>query len=265
MDPTFLDGRSIKDEQDADVREALAEWMAMRDNPFFARTIVNRVWKHYMGRGFVEEVDDFRVTNPPTHPALLDALAEDFIANRFDMRHLMRTILNSRAYQLSAEPNDSNRSDTLNYSHFRLRRLAAEPLLDAMSQVTAVPEKFGGYPPGTRAMQVYSGGGGYMLSSFGRLSRDIICERDSQPDMAQTMHMVAGSTIHNKVSKAKLDLDMPDERLIDRVFLTALVRSPSDAERSAVLERIRGGADRKAVYQDLLWAILNSKEFLYQH
>ena len=116
-----------------------------------------------MGRGFVEEVDDFRVTNPPTHPALLDALARDFIEHEFDLRHLMRTILNSRTYQLSAEPNDSNRHDTLNYSHFRIRRLLAETMLDAMCQVTGVEEKFAGYPPGTRAMQVYSGGGGYML------------------------------------------------------------------------------------------------------
>lgn len=264
-EPKFLDGAVIRDGQDIDIREKLADWLAAKDNPFFARTIVNRVWKHYMGRGFVEEVDDFRVTNPPTHPALLDALASDLIAHKFDLRHLIRTILNSRAYQLSSEPNESNRNDALNYSHFRIRRLPAESLVDAMSEVTGVPEKFGGYPLGTRAMQVYAGGGGYMLSSFGRLSRDIICERESQPDMAQTMHMISGSTIQNKVGKAKLDLQTPDEALIDRVFLTSLVRTPKQAERAAVLERIRGGADRKAVYQDLLWAILNSKEFLYQH
>lgn len=265
VDPKFLDGPSIKDRPEADIREALADWLAAPQNPFFARTIVNRVWKHYMGRGFVEEVDDFRVTNPPTHPALLDALATDLIARKFDLRHLIRTILNSRAYQLSAAPNDSNRSDTLNYSHFRLRRLSAESLLDAMSQVTGVQEKFAGYPPGTRAMQVYAGAGGYMLASFGRLSRDIICERESQPDMAQTMHMISGSTIQNKVSKAKLDLQLSDRELLERIFLTSLVRQPSDAERSAVLEKIAAGADRKAVYQDLLWAVLNSKEFLYQH
>ncbi len=265
MDPKFLDGPSIKDHEDADIREALSDWLASPKNPFFARTIVNRVWKHYMGRGFVEEVDDFRVTNPPTHPGLLDALAEDFIAHKFDMRHLIRTILNSRAYQLSATPNDSNRNDVLNYSHFRIRRLQAETLVDAMSEVTGVAEKFAGYPLGTRAMQVYAGGGGYMLSSFGRLSRDIICERDSQPDMAQTMHMISGSTIQNKVNKAKLDLALTDDALLDRVFLTSLVRKPTDAERSAVMEKIKTGSDRKAVYQDLLWAILNSKEFLYQH
>jgi hypothetical protein len=265
VDARFLDGGIVKDEPDTDIREALAAWMASPKNPYFAKTIVNRVWKHFMGRGLVEEVDDFRVTNPPTHPQLLDALANDLIAHKFDLRHLMRTILTSRAYQLSAEPNDSNRHDTLNYSHFRIRRLPAETLLDAMSTVTGVEERFAGYPPGTRAMQVYSGGGGYMLSSFGRLNRDIICERDSQPDMAQTMHMISGSTIHKKVSGARIDLAGSDHEVFERIYRTSLVRSPSPEERKAIRDRIAAGADRKAVYQDLLWAILNSKEFLYQH
>jgi hypothetical protein len=235
------------------------------EEPVFAKTIVNRVWKHFMGRGFVEEVDDFRVTNPPTHPALLDALARDLIDHKFDLRRLMRTILNSRAYQLSAEPNESNRHDGLNYSHFRIRRLPAETLVDAMSTVTGVEERFAGYPPGTRAMQVYSGAGGYMLSSFGRLNRDIICERDSQPDMAQTMHLISGTTIHKKVSGAKIDLSLSDDELMDRIYMSSLVRKPSAEERSAILNRVRSASDRKAAYQDLLWAILNSKEFMYQH
>jgi hypothetical protein len=217
-----------------------------------------------MGRGLVEEVDDFRVTNPPTHPALLDTLAKDFVDHQFDLRRLMRLILNSRAYQLSAEPNESNRADSLNYSHFRIRRVEAEAMLDAMSQVAGVEEKFAGYPPGTRAMQVYSGGGGYMLASFGRLNRDIICERDSQPDMAQTMHLISGSTIQKKVEKAKLDFALSDGELVERVYLSALARMPSDSERAAMAERI-GKGDRKAAYQDLLWALMNSKEFLYQH
>ena len=265
VQPRFLDGVELKDNPDADVRETLAAWMASPNNPFFAKAIVNRVWKHYMGRGLVEEVDDFRVTNPPTHPALLDAMAKDLIAHRYDLRHLMRTILNSRAYQLSAEPNDSNRQDALNYSHYRIRRLPAETLLDAMSTVTGVPEKFPGYPPGTRAMQVYAGPGGYMLSSFGRLNRDIICERDTQPDIAQTMHLISGNTIHKKVSAAKLDLSGSDSEVLERTYLTALVRKPTSEEQAAVLQRIVATGDRKAVFQDVLWAILNSKEFLYQH
>jgi len=260
----FLDGGTVRDEQDKDIREDLVAWMTSPRNPFFAKTIVNRVWKHFMGRGLVEEVDDFRVTNPPTHPALLDALARDLADHGYDLRRLMRLILTSRAYQLSAEPNGSNRDDTMNYSRFLIRRLPAEAMLDAMSQATGVPEKFAGYPPGTRAMQLYSGAGGYMLASFGRLNRDIICERDSQPDMAQTMHLIAGSTIEKKVGGAKLDWAMTDEELVERLYLSALTRRPSEAERSAVFTRIAQG-NRKAAYQDLLWALLNSKEFLYQH
>jgi hypothetical protein len=264
VNPKLLDGPSIADEQDTDIREALAGWMASPKNPFFARAIVNRVWKQYMGRGLVEEVDDFRVTNPATHPALLDAMAEDLVAHDFDLRHLIRTILNSRAYQLSAEPLASNRGDTLNYSHFRIRRLMAEVMLDAMSQVTGAPEKFAGYPPGTRAAQVYGGAGGYLLASFGRLNRDIICERESQPDMAQTMHMISGATIQRKIASMKIDLARSDDALIDTLFLSALVRPPTARERTAVLAQLAQG-DRKAVYQDLVWSILNSKEFLYQH
>lgn len=264
MDPKFLDGGAIKDSQDADIREALMDWMVSPKNQFFAKTIVNRVWKHFLGRGFVEEVDDFRITNPPTHPALLDALAQDLVAHKYDLRYVMRTILNSRTYQLSAEPNESNRQDTLNYSHFRLRRLMAEVLVDAMTQATGVPERFAGYPPETRATQVYGGGGSYMLSSFGRLSRDIICERDQQPDMAQTMHLISGSTIQKKLQAMKLPLDLSDSALLDRLYLTSLVRRPSEAERAAVMAGLAQG-DRPQVYQDLLWAILNSKEFMYQH
>jgi len=137
-------------------------------------------------------------------------------------------------------------------------------MLDAMSQVAGVEEKFNGYPPGTRAMQVYSGGGGYMLSSFGRLNRDIICERDSQPDMAQTMHLISGATIQKKVERAKLDFALSDSELVERVYLSALARLPSATERAAVMDRIAKG-ERKTAYQDLLWALMNSKEFLYQH
>ena len=133
-----------------------------------------------------------------------------------------------------------------------------------MSQTTGVEEKLNGYPPGTRAMQAYGTGGGYMLSSFGRLSRDIICERDSQPDMAQTMHMIAGSTIQKKVAGAKIDLSLEDNALIDRIYSSSLVRRPSPEERAAIQAQIARG-DRKTAYQDLLWAILNSKEFMYQH
>lgn len=264
--PKYLDGGLEADDPDKDIREALARWMTRGDNPFFARAFVNRVWKHYMGRGLVEEVDDFRVTNPPTNPALLDALAADFVRNRYDFRKLVRTILLSRAYQLSGQPNESNRGDTINYSRYGMRRLMAEALTDSIAQVTGVPDKFNGYPQGTRAMQVYSGGN-YMLSAFGRLSRDIICERDTQPDIAQTMHLISGDTIQKKLTAEGNIVSRwvkADGDVIDSVFLRTLTRFPTAEERAELAKALAAGP-RKDVLQDALWAILNSKEFLYNH
>jgi len=265
--PKYLDGVKEDQRQDSDIREALARWMTRTDNPFLARAFVNRVWKHYMGRGLVEDVDDFRVTNPPTNPALLDALAADFSKSGYDIKRLIRRILNSRTYQLSAAPNESNRKDSINYSRYYMRRLMAETLTDAIAQATGVPDKFAGYPPGTRAMQVYSGSS-YMLSTFGRLNRDIICERDTQPDIVQTMHLISGDSIQKKLTAPGSAIakwsTMPDEEIAEAVFLRTLSRYPSLREKEAVTQALKDG-DKKHALQDVLWAILNSKEFLYNH
>lgn len=264
VEPKYLDGDCEPDKPEKDIREALAAWMTSAKNPFFARAITNRIWKHYLGRGLVEEVDDFRVTNPPTNPALLDAMANDLASHAYDLRHLIRNILNSRTYQLSAEPNDSNRADTLNYSRYFMRRMMAEQMLDTIAQVTGIPEKYKGYPPGTRAMQVYVGTPNYMLSTFGRLNREIICERDQQPDIVQTLHLISGDTIHKKLAKWQPDASLNDNQQLDRIFLSSLARYPDAVERERVLEDLKT-KDRAQVFQDLLWAILNSKEFLYNH
>ena len=264
VSPKYLDGAIEPDQPEKDIREYLARWMTSPQNPFFSRAIANRVWKHYLGRGLVEEVDDFRVTNPPTNPGLLDALAADLSGRGYDLRHLIRVILNSRTYQLSGEPNDSNRDDTLNYSRYFLRRMLAEQMLDTISQVTGVAERYRGYPPGTRAMQVYSGSPSYMLSAFGRLPRDTICERDHQPDIAQTLHLISGDTIHKKLAQWKPDPALDEESQLNRLFLTSLARYPRPAERARLLADLKQ-RDRREVFQDLLWAILNSKEFLYNH
>lgn len=265
--PKYLDGPLEPDEQDKDIREALARWMTRADNPFLARAFANRVWKHYMGRGLVEEVDDFRVTNPPANPALLNALAADFVKSGWDIRRLVRNILNSRTYQLSAEPNETNRNDTINYSRYFLRRLSAEALTDAIAQATGVPDKFPGYPPGTRAMQVYSGSS-YMLSTFGRLNRDILCERDTQPDIVQTLHLISGDTIQKKLaapgSFAATLAARPAGEAIESLFLATLSRFPTAAEKDRMQQAIQAGGGR-AVFEDALWAILNTKEFLYNH
>src|SRR5262249_46587240 len=160
----------------------LAAWITSPKNPWFARAIVNRVWKHYMGRGFVEPVDDFRVTNPPTNPALLDALAEDFVKHQYSLKHLTRMILSSRVYQLSSEFNESNRNDQKNYASYPVKRLMAEQLMDAISQVTGDQENYRGMKPGTRAMEIPAGAPNFFLQTFGRpMQRDVICERDDQP------------------------------------------------------------------------------------
>ena len=269
--PKYLAGDHEPDAPDKDIREDLARWMTAPENPFFAPTIVNRIWQHYMGRGLVEPVDDFRVTNPPTNPALLEAMAEDLASHGYDLKHMIRSILNSRAYQLSAEPNESNRSDEINYSRYFMRRLIAEQMLDTISQATAVPHRYRGYPPGTRAMQVFAGAPAYMLETFGRLDRDIICERDAKPQLTQALHLISGDTIHDKVHSPKSnianwakDTSLSNDQLIKRIFLTTLTRYPTVEERAAVHKQLPS-SERPAVFQDLLWAILNSKEFQYNH
>jgi hypothetical protein len=218
----------------------------------------------------------FRVRIPTSNPKLLDAQAKDFSYHGFDLRRTMRLILNSNAYQRSAEPNPSNRDDKINYSHYYLRRLMVESLLDAMAQVTGVPEKFAGHPLGTRAIEVhqaYLAEPNYAMQVFGRPDREKICERDHQPSLVQVLHLIGGDTIQRKItapdSRLKdwlADKSLNDERLIDRIFLASLTRPPTDRERSRLLELLNApGANREAVYQDVLWGIFNSKEFLYNH
>ncbi len=262
--PKYLDGGHEPDLPEKDVREDLARWMTDARNPFFSRAIVNRIWKQYLGRGLVEEVDDFRVTNPPVNPGLLDAMAEVLSSHNYDLRHLIRAILNSRTYQLSAEPNNSNRGDQINHSRYYMRRLLAEEILDTIVQITGISEKYDGYPPGTRAMQVYSGTPHYVLQTFGRLNRETICERDSQPEITQVLHLISGDTINKKVAKWEPDSTLDDEQQLNRIFLTSLSRYPRQPEREAIAAKL-ANHDRRQVFQDLLWAILNSKEYLYNH
>jgi len=271
----YLDGPSEKEGLDEDIREKLAAWMTAPGNPWFSRAIVNRLLKYYLGRGLVEPVDDFRITNPPTNQALLDALARDFVENGYSLRHIIRVILNSRVYQLSSEPNDTNRTDELNYSRYYLRRLMAEQLADALSQVTGVPERYRGYMLGTRAMSIPQGAPSYFLQTFGRMkAREVICERDNQPDMAQAMHLIGGDTLRKKTTAKNglLDVWMADQSISDeeiarRLFVSALAREPDERELSLALSPIRsGGASvRRQAFEDTLWAIFNSKEFLYNH
>ena len=271
----YLDGPTETEGPDEDIREKLAVWMTSPDNPWFARAIVNRIVKHYLGRGLVEPVDDFRVTNPPSNEALLDALAKDFVRNGYSLRHTIRLILNSRAYQLSSEPNETNRNDEINYSRYPVKRLMAEQLIDAITQVTGVPEKYQGFPLGTRAMSIPRGAPSYFLQAFGRMkAREVICERDLQPAMNQAMHLISGDTLQRQITakNSRLaqwleDPALSDEEILKRLFLAALVREPDSREISLALApiRLRGPEARRQAFEDALWALFNSKEFAYNH
>ncbi len=280
MQPKYLDGAYEPEVPGEDVREKLAEWVTARDNPFFAKATVNRVWKFFMGRGLVEPVDDFRVTNPSTNDELLNALAANFIEGGYSLKLLERQILSSRAYQLSSQPNATNADDEINYSKFIVRRLMSEQLIDGMTQVTGVPEKFPTQPLGVRAMAIPVlpyGKPHYMMKAFGRHElREVICERDAEPSVAQVMHLISGDTLQRQITGRDGNLDawladssLGDEQIVERLYLAALSREPQpDEVEAAVGPLARSGAgseDRRRTFEDLLWALFNSKEFLFQH
>ena len=266
---------------DPDELEALADWVASPGNPFFARAQVNRVWFHLMGRGIVDPIDDFRATNPPSHPELLDALAADFVRNNFDLRDLIRRIMNSRAYQLSAVPNDSNRDDDVNFSRAYVRRLTAEQLLDCQSEVAGVPVKFNGYPPGLRAAQLPGALAerkrdqkmsevDNFLETFGKPPRLLTCEceRSGDTTMGQAFQMVSGPAINDL-------LDAPDNRLahllasgksdretIGALYWTALTRPPTERELGKAVALLEKSDNKRQALEDVTWALLNAKEFV---
>lgn len=274
LTPRFLTGAVVEDRPGEDVREALADWITSPKNPWFSRALANRVWKHYLGRGIVEPVDDLRTTNPPSNQALLDTLADTLTREKYDLRKLIKAILNSRTYQVSSVPNASNEHDQSNYSRFYLKRQIAESLYDSMGQAAEVSLRIPGYPPGTKAMSVAVGSPNYFLMTFGKTqSRDQICERDQEPNVSQAMNLVNGETINTLVTSSGNIIDrllgrpdLSDENRVEELYLTALTRRPTAEELGEVKSKLTGDENsRKQVFQDLLWAILNTKEFAYIH
>ena len=283
--PTPLDGEPLALDSTADRRSHFARWLTDPANPYFARSIVNRVWGNFMGRGLVDPIDDVRATNPASNEELLTALTKDFVANGYDVRRLIRLIMSSGAYQLSSEANATNFSDNVYYSKYIVKRLPAEVLLDAMSQVTGVPANFAGYPAGTHAMQLPDTQvASQFLTSFGRPNR-VICdagERSSDPSIAQALHVINGDTLNKKLSandgylSLLVRLGLSDARIVEHLFLSAFSRYPREDEKRelvAAMEKARlktGTAEalrdsRRQVLEDMAWSLLTSKEFLFNH
>jgi hypothetical protein len=273
--PTGLGSEPMEIAPDADPRQELADWMANPQNPFFAKALVNRYWKHFFSRGLVDPEDDMRVTNPASNPALLDALAQNFIEYKFDMKHLVRTICTSQTYQLSAEPNEWNANDKQNFSRYYPKRLNAEVLLDAIDQVTATPSRFGGVPAGTRAVELPDNGfSSYFLTVFGRpeSSSACECERSSEANLAQSLHLLNSGEIQGKLTSGSGlasvlggDANRPHEEKIRELYLLSFSREPTADELSIALSHIEKGENKKFAYEDIVWALINTKEFLFNH
>lgn len=271
--PTPLLGQPLDVPADRDPREVLADWTTSPDNPFFAKVIVNRVWADLMGRGLVDPVDDIRATNPPTNGPLLDALAADFRKNGYDLKKLIRAIATSHAYGLSSLPGDRNVGDTRNYSRHYRQRLRAEVLLDAVSDVTGVPERFEAMPPGSRAVEAWTVRfPSAFLDSFGRPdpNQDPPCERTPDTTVVQALHLMNAPNLYRKVSAddgraAKLAASKKSAaEVVDELYLLTYCRPPTAEERAACVARFeKPGADRRAAAEDLLWALLNTPEFVF--
>ncbi len=259
---------------EGDRRDALVDWLTKPENPFFAKVEVNRIWGHLMGRGIVEPVDDFRDSNPPASASLLAALASDFAAHGYDRKHVIRTILNSRTYQLSSRKNEFNAMDTKYFSHAATRLLTAEQLLDAICRVTQVAEKFAGLPAGTHATALPSPDvESDFLKVFGQPARETACqcERSTDSNLSQALQMINGPLVHSKVRDEKNRLrtlvgeEKSNEQIVTELYLAGLCRMPSEPEMTAATKHIANAGDRMRGLEDVCWAILNANEFLFQH
>jgi hypothetical protein len=274
LKPQPLDRSPTNVKPGDDPRAKLAHWMTDPANEYFAGAMVNRVWRHFLGVGLVEPVDDLRATNPPTNPALWDALKTEFVAHKYDLKHLMRVILNSRTYQLTSATRPGNEPDNKFYSHYLARRLPAEVLLDAIGQATGVGERFDGYPEGVRAIQIPNPHAhSQFLKMFGSSERvtACACERAGDITLPQLLNLQNGERLLAKLRDGNgtltklLKETKDDDRLTDELFLRTLSRLPDADDRAAVKKALAAGDPRDEVFRDLFWALLNSKSFAFNH
>jgi hypothetical protein len=272
LEPTPLGGEAV--DHDIDRRLPLADWLTSPENEFFARAVVNRYMGYLLGSGLVEPVDDMRSTNPPSNPELMDALAADFVAHGFDLKHLIRTIVNSRLYGLSSTPTPENASDHRFYSHYQVKRLSAEPLLDAVDHVAGVQTKFRNLPLGTRAIELPDAEyPNYFLTTFAKPRRVSVCECERSPDasLAQALHTLNGDTLAKKLADKAgrvmklIEAKTPHDELVTELYVAALCRLPAEPELELSRELLKQSPNPAECYQDLLWALVNSKQFLFVH
>jgi Protein of unknown function (DUF1549)/Protein of unknown function (DUF1553) len=273
LKPQPLDRSAVAVEPGQDPRVALAAWITDPKNEYFAGAMVNRLWRHFLSVGLVEPVDDLRASNPPTNPELWQALKQEFVAHRFDLKHMMRVILNSRTYQLSSATQPGNVADSRFYSHYYARRLPAEVLLDALAQTTDVPDSFPGYPVGVRAIQLPEPGlRSYFLTLFGRSDRvtACACERSGEVTMPQLLHLQNGQSVVQKIRAGDgrlatlLKSKMTDEQIVEELFLATLCKRPTPAQLETIKKSLTEDSHEE-VFRDLFWALLNSKEFAFNH
>ena len=274
--PRFLGTATPDDFGKMSRREAMAGWLTSTDNPWFARNVTNIVWAHFFGSGITDPVDDVRISNPPANPELLAALSDRFVASGYDLRQLVRDICNSRTYQHSSATNETNATDTRNFSRAMVRRIRAEVLLDCISQATATPNKFKGLPLGSRAVQIADGNTStYFLSTFGRATRATVCscEVKMEPNLSQALHLLNGDATHNRIQQGKrvetlaAENQSPQE-IIRQLYLRTLSREPTATELAKLLPAVAEGknpAEQRSILNDIFWALLNSKEFMFNH
>jgi hypothetical protein len=270
MDPKPLDAPAV--DHPLDRRLPLADWMTGKDNPLFARAVVNRYMSYLMGRGLVEPVDDMRSTNPPSNPALMDALSKHFVDSGFNLKELMRTVMNSRLYQLDSQPTPGNIGDRRFFSYYQVKRLKAEPLADAIDRITGTQTKYKSMPLGTLAIELPDAEyPDYFLNTFAKPRRASVCECERSPDenLAQALHTLNGDTLSNKIADKSgriaklLAAKTPHDEIVTQLYVASLSRLPSDDERAAAARFLCESESAAECYQDLLWALVNSKQFLF--
>jgi hypothetical protein len=276
VSPKFLGGGEPEIAAEVDRRAVLADWITSPDNPYFARATVNRIWHQYFGKGIVDPFDDFRSTNRPTNPELLNRLAEFFVDSGYRFKPLHRLILNSRIYQLSSRVSQPHPLEQVLFARYVPRKQSAEVLLDSISQVTGVPHEFSRYPEGTLAKDIYvPDTPDYFLTTCGLTRRDVIQERAQSPTLAQALHMMNGDAVRAKIESKNnvlgelLAQGLSDDEILANLYLRAYARPPGEAEqqqmRRFIASELQSGRSRRRVFENVLWAVLNSKEFQLNH